>query len=264
MANRQDVVPLVPLPVFGRGPGCWHLARLMNFLAHYLLATKYLAPIEPLSYFVVGTSLPDLLPLASVRLRPASLLTSPYSAAEHIALREGALSHFAADAAFHKLAEFHAAQERIADFILEAGFEGIRVRRFFLAHILVELALDAALLQDAPYIVDDFYCAFNKDEINEAARWTEFVLNRGIPDLYPVLARFARSRYLQTYRDNAGVATGVNRLCARARQDMFEGANDERLRNLVSRSLSIIDPTSLMSATAEAMRQFSYPPATVK
>ena len=54
-------------------------------------------------------------------------------------------------------------------------------------------------------------------------------IGRHSPELPAVLARFARSRYLESYREDGGVAEGLSRLCARARQDTFEGENFARL-----------------------------------
>ena len=84
----------------------------MNFLAHHVVATRFLTPAEPLPLYVVGSALPDLLPLAAAhaRLRPAPVERQPALAAEEAALRAGVLVHLATDTAFHKTPSFAAAQ----------------------------------------------------------------------------------------------------------------------------------------------------------
>lgn len=237
----------------------------MNFLAHYLLATQYFPPVEPVSLYIVGNALPDLLPLASARLSMTALRESPHPISDNGALTQGATIHLLTDAAFHRLGTFRGVQEEISSLISEARFTDIRVRRFFFAHILTELALDSALLRHDRQLAEGFYSAFKPPEITAAAKWSENTLRREIPTLPFVLARFERSRYLNLYMDNAGVAEGLNRLCARAKQDTFEGANAERLIDLAGRAISAVSVNAnvLMDETAEATR-LAYLPTTSK
>ena len=231
----------------------------MNFLAHFLFATRWQTPVLPLPAYTVGTALPDLLPLAAARahLRPQHIPHSPAISPEDNALRTGAWSHLVADAAFHKTQAFAEAQTEAGTLLKEAGFTGIRVRQFFLSHILVELTLDAALLRTNPALGDEFYAAFSAADMDSVARWTEAALGRPLLELPMVLRRFADARYLLHYRTDEGVATGVSRLCARARQDAFEGKNQARLAQVVrTMALRLHDQTeALLRETARSLRQ---------
>lgn len=213
----------------------------MNFLAHHVVATRKWPAPTPLASYVVGIALPDLLPLAGARLRPA--LTGPEQAGgiEDAALRRGVLVHLATDAAFHKAASFAEAQAEVGATLARSAFEGIRVRRFFVAHVLVELVLDAVLLRDTPSLADDFYEAFAAADYLQVTRWAEGAVGRTLPDLPAVLTRFAESRYLGQYRADEGVATGLSRVCARARQDTFEGANHARLVKVVGEAVAAVE-----------------------
>lgn len=215
----------------------------MNFLAHHVLATRFLTPPNPLPMYVAGSALPDLLPMATghARLRPALVERQPAPTAEEAALRAGILVHLATDAAFHKTPSFAAAQAEAGRLLDQAGFEGIRVRRFFVAHVLTELALDAVLLRRDPTIADDFYTAFAAADRACVTRWTEAAVGQPLPGLPAVLTRFARSRYLYQYAEDEGVATGLSRLCTRARQDMFEGENYARLVTVVGRTVAALE-----------------------
>ena len=214
----------------------------MNFLAHYVLATRYVPPVEPLPFYVVGTALPDLLPLASARtrLRVASVEAAPAPTPEDAALRSGVLTHLATDTAFHKTASFAAAQADAKALLQRTPFDGIRVRRFFVAHVLVELALDAALLRADPAIANGFYAAFTAADFAAVTRWTQQAVGVPLPDLPAVLTRFARSRYLYSYGEDEGVATGLSRVCGRARQDTFEGENNQRLVSVVGETVQAL------------------------
>lgn len=230
----------------------------MNFLAHYVLATRFLSPPPSLPAYVVGNALPDLLPLAAgrVRLRPALIERQPAGKDEEAALRAGVLVHLATDAAFHKARAFAEAQAEASRILAQTAFDGIRVRRFFLAHILVELALDAVLLRGDATIADGFYEAFTAADHAGITRWTETTVGQPLPNLTAVLARFGQSRYLVHYQEDEGVATGLSRLCGRARQDTFEGENYARLVEVVRQTVTALEgqAQAMMQETAEALR----------
>ena len=200
----------------------------MNYLAHYVIAAQSLAPTLPLPEYVLGTALPDLLPLAErrVRLRPERLWAG--TAAE-AALSAGVAVHLATDAAFHKTAAFADAQSAVGLLLTDAGFSGMRVRRFFVAHVLTELALDTALLRADLSLADRFYDAFSAADFEMARHWIEKVTGRTLPKVPAVLTRFAEFQYLREYVSDTGVATGLSNLCRRAGQDAFDHENFERL-----------------------------------
>lgn len=217
----------------------------MNFLAHYYVGTRLQLSIAPLPAYAVGTSLPDLLPLAAPRTRlrlPLPNQPVTCNADQHLALTAGIRSHLMADAAFHKSPGFGDAQVKAGLLLNEAGFSGIRVRRFFISHILVELALDAALLRSAPYLGEEFYAAFSAADFESITQWTVAATARPLPDLSSVLERFANSRYLLQYLSDEGVAQGLSRLCIRARQDSFEGENFTRLTDVVGQIVEQLHP----------------------
>jgi hypothetical protein len=213
----------------------------MNFLAHSLVATELLRPVHPLPAYALGNALPDLLPLASSRSRlRLGRISSIVSTPAEKALRAGVLAHLYTDKAFHATTAFAAAQADVRMLLAQAGFSGIRVRRFFLAHILTELALDAALLRADHSLAERFYGAFGSADYAEATRWAETTLAIPLPDLPAVLSRFSQFPYLYSYAEDGGVAEGINRLCARAHQDMFSGDSEARLLTLVSQAVSAV------------------------
>ncbi len=226
----------------------------MNFLAHYVIATRYLKSVEPLTAYVVGTALPDLLPLAAerVRLRPAQLEQAAARTEFGAALGAGVSVHLATDAAFHKSAAFAKAQAEASHLLVEAGFEGIRVRRFFAAHVLTEMALDAVLLRSEPALADNFYAVFAAADRAAVTRWAEELTERPLPNLPSVLTRFVRSGYLRGYANDEGVATEFSILCRRAGQDGFDGDNFSRLVDFTGGIAARLPPyvPALLSETA--------------
>ena len=227
----------------------------MNFLAHYIIATRFLTPAEPLAAYVIGTALPDLLPVAAerARLRPARV--EEKAAARTVfegALSAGVLAHLQTDAAFHKTQAFAEASAAAGRIVAGAGFDGIRVRRFFAAHVLTEMALDAALLRAEPGLAEEFYAAFADADFPGAARWTAAVTGKPLPDLPGVLMRFVHSQYLHEYAEDSGVATGFSNVCRRAGQDTFSGDNFTRLVSVIGeiRKALPLSVPALLSETA--------------
>ncbi len=229
----------------------------MNFLAHSIIATRFLKLTEPLSAYVVGTALPDLLPLAAerVRLRPAQIERALPRTALETALSAGVSVHLATDAAFHKSAAFSDAQAKAGQLVADAGFEGIRVRRFFAAHVLTELVLDAVLLRAEPALAGKFYEAFAAVDPAAVTQWAEAVMERPLPNLPGVLTRFARSSYLRGYAEDDGVATGFSNLCRRAGQDTFDGDNFRRLVGVVGEIAAYLPDyiPALLAETAQGI-----------
>lgn len=203
----------------------------MNFLAHYALVR----PAAPA--LTLGNALPDLLPLASprARFRQANVVTSPAGLS-----RDGVLAHLAADAAFHRTTAFAQAQQEIKSLLPHAGFLDIRLRPFFFAHVCVELALDAVLLREDSTLADDFYAGLAAADFDEARLWAEQALHSSLPSLPGVLTHFLQSRYLCSYHEDVGVAEGLSRVCARARQDVFSGDNFPRLTDLISQAIPML------------------------
>ncbi len=229
----------------------------MNFLAHFVLATRFLTPSVPRPAYVLGSALPDLLPLAAprLRLRPVTITRAPADTPEDRALADGVRVHLATDAAFHQTVAFAQAQSAVGGLIEAAGFDHVRVRRFFLAHVLTEMALDAALLRREPGLAEAFYAAFGAADFSHAARWTARAADVPVPLLPGVLARFHQARYLVRYADDAGLAEGVRRLNLRARQDDLDGVNAARLEQLAGKAVPVIDALApaLLQETARVM-----------
>lgn len=222
----------MPLPFFA-----------MNFIAHFVIATRLLSPALPTPLYVMANALPDLLPLAAprARLRPALLDTAPHLTPEDTAMTAGARMHLLTDEVFHKTRAFVNAEREAGTLIDQAGFTNMRARRFFLAHVLTELALDAHLVRQEPALVDTFYAYCADADCMQITRWAEAVTQQSLPLLPQTLARFAEFQYLRLYYRHTGAAEGFNRLCARARQDTFAGDNEQRLVALTTQIAALME-----------------------
>ena len=227
----------------------------MNFLAHFVVATRFLPPAAPLPLYVLANAFPDLLPLAAprTRLRAALLNAAPRLTPEDNIITAGARMHLLTDEVFHKTRAFALAAEEVGQLVDRAGFTDMRARRFFLAHVLTELALDAHLIRQEPALLDTFYACCAKADTMQITRWAEAVTQQSLPLLPQTLARFAEFQYLRYYADDAGVAEGFNRLCVRARQDTFAGDNERRLVTLTAQIVALMD-----AGLAQALADETY------
>ncbi len=113
----------------------------MNWLGHYAILPPYAAPLT-----VIGGALADLGHDLNPRLRAPALIDAlagrPEAAAKALSL--GVRWHLAADAVFHDDPEVMAKMTGVRLKLHAPEFSALPRRREFIAHLLVELALDAA------------------------------------------------------------------------------------------------------------------------
>ncbi len=190
----------------------------MNYLSHQYVAQRavaegFVSASEATSAFFVGNVLPDLVGASGAgRLRIASV------AASDSAMARGARLHLATDKQFHGHPVFAGAMAD-ASALLRAAPLSVPPRRvFFLAHVFVELALDAHLLIGAPDLADALYHAI--EVVGVAAIADAAGGSLAHPDAAPLVAasvgRFLRYRFLDEYRKADGLAQALHNISLRA------------------------------------------------
>jgi hypothetical protein len=190
----------------------------VNYLAHALafLDDAAAADAGHRPFLVAGTSLPDWLRVVDkrARLRPEVLdAVIVDDNACFAALRDGARRHhdddlrFHADDAFDVIASDVAARLRA----LDAG-----LRASTLGHVLVEMLVDAALMQARPGLIERYYDVL--DEVDEArvAAFARRATGRPLEHAEHLIDRFRRTRFLMAYRDDEGLLDCLVGVCRRA------------------------------------------------
>lgn len=195
----------------------------MNYLAHGWHCLE--AP-----YVLAGTAAPDWLCVVDRRLRlrprrmPQWLEGADRVRAE---LARGVLRHHADDAWFHQSEAFTALQLQFALLLREVlpGDEGFRPT--FVAHVLVELLLDAALAEEQPSRLAAYYRvleALNPQALAAAlvpmttrldAAEGERPAEAATARLALLIGRFLEERFLYDYADDAKLLTRLNRVLRR-------------------------------------------------
>lgn len=186
----------------------------MNFLSHFYIDRQRQEPL-----FVMGILTPDLLSIYNAELRIKASRTEqfdPVAAGIPIAFYEGLSKHFFVDRIFHSSPLFAAETAYLSE-QLETYFPGRDIqRKFFIAHILLELQLDQLLIRRDPTIVDDFYAHFEAARPFEELRIaTEKVSGHPLPNYEHFLEKFTENRYLRHYRDHSHIIYILGRLLRR-------------------------------------------------
>ncbi len=171
----------------------------MNYLAHALT-------VLDCPYRLAGTALPDWLRVAApgVRLRPRRLallmteaLTDPW-----LRLAQGVLQHHRDDAEFHYRPAFVALCQQARHCVQESLPDQSPHLLAFLAHMLVELLLDAAILHQCPELGRRYYAQLGRIVPGEVQRFVEAVTGRSAAGLPAWIHRFCRLRFLFDYLDD--------------------------------------------------------------
>jgi hypothetical protein len=187
----------------------------VNYLAHAWTLGPGASPL-----LLLGAALPDLAAAFDRRAPRLARGEAERLRASEPLLARGVVAHQAADACFHALPAF-----KEGCIALRAAFGPLaleRVRGFFLAHLLLEVLLDAALLESDRELAPRFYAALDEAPVDRVAR----LVAPGDPEGFERwVERFRRARFLLDYATDEGVAFRVEQVLNRARQTLgHEGA----------------------------------------
>lgn len=184
----------------------------MNYLAH---GFRYLD--QP--HFLAGTALPDWYRAAARRPRLRPEMFQPL--ATHAdpragAVRRGVLHHMEADRRFHQSASFVTLSLQVTADLRRLVPEDRSFRLSFVGHVLVEMLLDAALMEEDPGLAGRYYASLARVE----PAWLEDVLcgvmpPRNVAALMDYAGKFLNVRFLQDYASDEGLLFRLNGLLLR-------------------------------------------------
>jgi hypothetical protein len=185
----------------------------MNYLAHSL--PFVFADDDLAAWHVAGTALPDWLRALdrAARLRPDVLERAPVDDPRHRALRDGARRHHDDDVWFHAHDQFEALTALVTQ---DARREFPHLRVSALAHVAVEMLLDAALMEAHPTLLERFYAAVAAVDDGVVAGFVRVTTARPVPHAEIFLDRFRRARFLAAYATDAGMLSCLRGVWLRA------------------------------------------------
>lgn len=194
-------------------------AKGMNFLSHAFVARH-----TDDDLYLLGTSLPDLLPLYDRSLKLAPFVDYLKRGGGNSPLLAGIACHIESDRSFHASQFFRDGQAAIRARLQAVA--GLPAKRFFLAHILFEMMLDRYLLIRYPEFGERYYDIFTPALCGDISAMVGHCFGRG--DFAPFLAHFASSRFLFHYLDIEGLAVRALRVGAhvQARRTAYDIAEE--------------------------------------
>lgn len=187
----------------------------MNLVAHY-----YLDRDRVNSYFVVGAATPDLLSIynSSLRIKARHLKKMSEDQAGRITppFLAGLYRHFFADGVFHLSPNFKEQTKRISN-MLESYFPDLNIqRKFFIAHIMLELLIDKVLIDENPGILESYYGHFEAlQPFRDLRKTSELALGNELPNYEFYMKKFLRRKYLYEYAQFEHIAWVLRRILRR-------------------------------------------------
>ncbi len=183
----------------------------MNYFAH---GRRFIN--DP--YFLAGTALPDWLNVVDRRLRVRSKQAAMFvdNADETISrLAAGVMQHHADDAWFHVTPAFAELSLDFARRVRESLPADDGFRPHFLGHILVELLLDAELIEQDLGTLEAYYKAMNSLDGERVAAAVNMIAPRPAENLATFVGMFSRERFLFDYLDDGKLLLRLNQVMRR-------------------------------------------------
>jgi hypothetical protein len=191
----------------------------MNFLTHFFFDRRYGGP-GTTAAFQFGVAVPDLLIAYDRGLRfSRTRVDERVELFPHSGLWRGVRHHLAVDRFFHGSRFFHDSYDSIRHFLVHHLPSTVTCRRFFLAHLVVEILLDHALLGRDPSLAASFYTRLGQISRSTVRAELESFFERPLPELTAHLDRFMRIRFLEHYAVIEDLHEPVNRMLQRTRQE---------------------------------------------
>ncbi|GIW96939.1 MAG: hypothetical protein KatS3mg111_0272 [Pirellulaceae bacterium] len=180
----------------------------MNYLAH---ARPYLD--DP--YRVAGTALPDWMNVIdrrnkARRSRAEAMLADGSHDPSLMAVARGCVQHHLDDAWFHQQSQFASLCTHFA--VQLRRFLGIDQghQRGFVGHIVIELLLDAVLVERDSQLLDRYYAALQAIDPQRIVAAANLICIRPAPALQELIPRFIEVRFLEDYTSDTRLLYRLN------------------------------------------------------
>ncbi len=183
----------------------------MNYFAHGL-------PFLDDPYFVAGTAVPDWLSVVDRKVRVRSRDARRFIEDDDqqvAAVARGIVQHHDDDGWFHTTEAFASLCWRFTARVRDVlgGDKGMRPS--FLGHILVEILLDAVLIEEQPDMLDAYYLAMARVEPPRVGDAVNRMSARSADRLGEFVALFCQSRFLYDYTDDGKLCYRLNQVMRR-------------------------------------------------
>lgn len=185
----------------------------MNYFAH---GRRFID--DP--HFLVGTAVPDWLSVVNRRARARERLALPFVDHKDVgiaALARGIVQHHRDDHWFHQTRAFVELNLQFTVAFRDMLEPDPGFRPSFLGHILVELLLDAALIEQSPGQLDAYYAAIETVSPEEISATVNRMITRQTGMLMFFVPRFSAARFLYDYAEDDKLLFRLNNVMRRVR-----------------------------------------------
>lgn len=195
----------------------------MNLVSHFTCARGASAAVR------LGSMLPDLLSLYGRKVRPLPLVqrwdgeTDRLPGAE--GLVRGILFHHEVDSHFHRAPLFREGQAALQSRLLAAS-RAPGLKRFFPAHVLLEMYLDHLLIRRFPHLPSEVATTL----VEGRGLMEAFIARHPAVDpsaFRRFLQRVSDDRFWEDYREHAGMFHRMNRILQRFSQRLLLPAEEQ-------------------------------------
>jgi hypothetical protein len=185
----------------------------MNYFAH---GRRFLG--DP--HFLVGTAVPDWLSVVNRRARARERLALPFVDNEDrniAAIAQGIVQHHRDDHWFHQTRAFAELNLQFTVTLRNMLEPDPGFRPSFLGHILVELLLDSALIEQSPGQLDAYYAAIESVSPVEISATVNQMITCQTGMLAFFIPRFSAARFLYDYGEDDKLLFRLNNVMRRVR-----------------------------------------------
>ena len=206
----------------------------MNFLAHF-----YLDRDHPSSFFVAGAATPDLLSIynSGLRIKAGHVDHLPTEIRSHLEplFLKGLERHFHADRVFHSSPLFASETVYFSRALENAFPEQDVARKYFVAHIILELLLDKVLIANNPDLLASYYKHFESlQPFAKIRKDSEEVSKHPLPNYESFLQKFTENKYLYHYTEYDHLIYILRRLLRRVGVEKSDYLEDQRFLKLMA------------------------------
>ena len=224
----------------------------MNYFAHALDVLD-----DP--YLLAGTAVPDWLNVADRGVRVRSKHALPFVAdgdPRLAAVARGIVRHLQDDAWFHETAAFHEMSWRFTALARDALPDDEGFRPSFLGHILVEILLDAVLIERHPDRLEAYYRQLAGLDPGVVQSAVNRMAPRSTERLAPLIPLFIGERFLWDYADDAKLWRRLNQVMRRVGlpllPESFRDLLPEVRRQVAEREAELLSPPSQSQSSLAA------------
>lgn len=183
----------------------------MNFFAHGRHFVR-----RP--YFVAGTAIPDWMNVVNRRAKTRSKSALPLTEHDDPVIAEvarGVVQHHHDDRWFHATRAFQETSLGFTRHIREHFDPTESLLPMFLGHILVELLLDATLIQAEPWLLEEYYSALRQIDPEQTTDVVRQMTDKDVDLLIVVIRRFLAEPFLKDYLTDDTLFFRLNRIMHR-------------------------------------------------